>query len=261
LLVADLFWEKITHDWWLISQTNSVRVCVYGMSGWPCLCLRGHLVTWLWSGPSASCTSVSALTSTTFNYYGHSDSRDCWFCQPFKRFSILYRGYKTLYLANILADCCSCSKRSPDALRWGIVLKSVLSSDTVKILRKKQSVTEKVGPTTDSVGLSARVGKHWRGSGCLPASSAFHISSPVPTRLVFFPDWSGRTAAIQFPYTGPVQPGTAQNRMNSNFKSKFVVQSVWSGIPTGSTSSRSYNQKTALVENLTCFQIWIKNGK
>jgi hypothetical protein len=45
-------------------------------------------------------------------------------------------------------------------LIWGIVLKSVLGSDTVKILRKKQSVTEKVGPTTDSVGLSALVGKH-----------------------------------------------------------------------------------------------------
>jgi hypothetical protein len=84
---------------------------------------------------------------------------------------------------------------------------------------------------------------------------------PSPHSQGFFSRLSGRTAAIQFRYTGPVQPGTAQNRMNSNFKSKSVVQSVWSGIPTGSTGSRSYNQKTALVENLTCFQIWIKNGK
>jgi hypothetical protein len=56
--------------------------------------------------------------------------------------------------------------------------------------------------------------------------------------------------------------GNRQNQMNSNFKSKFVVQSVWSSIPTGSSGIpvrfnrfRSFNQKTELVENLTCIQI------
>jgi hypothetical protein len=54
-------------------------------------------------------------------------------------------------------------------------------------------------------------------------------------RQGFFPDRTGRTAAVRYRYTGPVQPGTAQNRVNSNSKSKSVVHSVWSGIPNGST--------------------------
>jgi hypothetical protein len=45
---------------------------------------------------------------------------------------------------------------------------------------------------------------------------------------LFFLSWSPAKHC-----TGPVQSGTAQNRLNSNFKSKSVVQSVWSGIPTG----------------------------
>jgi hypothetical protein len=45
----------------------------------------------------------------------------------------------------------------------------------------------------------------------------------------------GRTGRVRYRFTGPVRPETTLNRMNSNFKSKFIVQSVWSGILTGPT--------------------------
>jgi hypothetical protein len=77
-----------------------------------------------------------------------------------------------------------------------------------------------------------------------------------------------RTAEVWFWYTILVQPGTAQNQMKSNFKSKSVAS--WFGLVyrpvrpvyrSGSTSSQSFNKKNELVESLTCFQIWIKNWK
>jgi hypothetical protein len=78
------------------------------------------------------------------------------------------------------------------------------------------------------------------------------VSHP-PSGELFFPDRSGRTAAILFWYTGPVQPGTTQNRMNSNFKSKSVVQSVWSGVPTGSTGPRLFKQKNRISGEFDVF--------
>jgi hypothetical protein len=90
----------------------------------------------------------------------------------------------------------------------------------------------------------------WRGG--LHPSTTRGARFPDEVPLGFFPDWSGRTTAVRFRYTRPVQSGTTQNWMNSNFKSKYVVQSVWSGTPTG---SRSFNKKITLAENLACFQI------
>jgi hypothetical protein len=69
----------------------------------------------------------------------------------------------------------------------------------------------------------------------------------------FFPNWTGRTAAVRYRYTGPVQPGTTQNRMNSNSKSKSVLHSVWSGIPTGSTTNRSLNKKNRIIGEFDVF--------
>jgi hypothetical protein len=48
----------------------------------------------------------------------------------------------------------------------------------------------------------------------------------------------------------PVKPGGI--RISNQ---KPPVQAVPTGIPTGSTGSRSFNKKNELVENLTCFQI------
>jgi hypothetical protein len=45
---------------------------------------------------------------------------------------------------------------------------------------------------------------------------------------VFYPDRSGQTTTVRFRYTGPVQPGTVQNRMNSiQIKIRSSVGLVW----------------------------------
>jgi hypothetical protein len=79
---------------------------------------------------------------------------------------------------------------------------------------------------------------------------------------VFNTDQTDRTGGVRYRFTGSVRPETGRNRTNSNFKPNSLVQAVGTGIPTGltgipdrSTGSRSFNQKTELVENLTCFQI------
>jgi hypothetical protein len=75
---------------------------------------------------------------------------------------------------------------------------------------------------------------------------------------VFYTDRTDRIGVVRYRFTGPVRSETGRNRTNSNFKPKHAVQTVPTGIPTG---SRSFNQKIELVENLTCFQIWMKNWR
>jgi hypothetical protein len=73
-----------------------------------------------------------------------------------------------------------------------------------------------------------------------PLSSKDWASTLVNTHHVgprgFFPDRSCRTDAVRFRYTGPVQPGTAQDRMNQ-ISNQNPVRWVWSGILTGLTGT------------------------
>jgi hypothetical protein len=114
-----------------------------------------------------------------------------------------------------------------------------------------QCATPRIGPTSHRVigaprhrrgrgrgemlwssSSSSRRGDQPPSSSTLCGSRSLSISRCRSSAQGFSPDRSVRSTAVLIRYTGPVQPGTTQNRMNSNSKSKFLVQSVWSGIST-----------------------------
>jgi hypothetical protein len=74
----------------------------------------------------------------------------------------------------------------------------------------------------------------------------------VSTR-VFYTDRTDRTGGVRHRFTGPVRSETGRNRTNSNFKPKHVVQTVPTGIPTGSTGSRSFNQRNRISGEFDVF--------
>ena len=62
-------------------------------------------------------------------------------------------------------------------------------------------------------------------------------------------DRSGQTGRVRYRYTGPVWPETGRYRSKSNLNSKFVVQTVRTGIPVGLTGNRA---------NSIFFLFWFK---
>jgi hypothetical protein len=70
---------------------------------------------------------------------------------------------------------------------------------------------------------------------------------------VFYTDQTDRTGGAWYRFTSPVRSETGRNRTNSNFKPKHAVQTVPTGIPTGSTGSRSFNQKNRISGEFDVF--------
>jgi hypothetical protein len=54
---------------------------------------------------------------------------------------------------------------------------------------------------------------------CLVTTSSARTNDLLVVDRFFLPDRSGRTAVVRYRYIGPVQPGTDQSRLNSNFNS------------------------------------------
>jgi hypothetical protein len=69
----------------------------------------------------------------------------------------------------------------------------------------------------------------------------------------FYTDRTDRTGGVRYRFTRSVRSETGRNRKNSNFKQKHAVQTVPTGVPTGSTGSRPFNQKKPISGEFDVF--------